>query len=236
MSRLVAMAAQDLRSQLRHGIVGAVALVSAVWIVLLRLVGSEIRDALLPVAVYTDVGVVGFLFVGGQVLIERRQRSLAVLGVSPLRPAEYIAAKVGTLTALAIAASAAVVVAADPGAWTRLPLIVLAVSLLSVPALLIGLIAAARVDDVTRYILTAQFFTAPAILPLLAYAGVFPDALAALVPSYMPLRVLADVTGAEDTALLLQLAGCAYTVAATWWFWRLARSATDRRLLREVPV
>lgn len=234
---LARMASLDLTLQWRSGVHLAAAVATVAWIAVLHVVGPEVRRSLLPIAVYVDAGVVGFVFVGGLVLIERRDGALAALGVSPLRGRTYVAARLATLTALALVASFGVVIGsgawADLGGGTMLVTSVVrrggalatAVVLLSVPALLAGLLAAARATDVTRYVLLSQFAVVPVILPVLAAVDVVPDGLAVLVPTDAALQLLRLAVGADVSSARVVL-GAVYGLVASF--------ALGRWVLRDV--
>lgn len=199
--RVVAAATRtDLLLQWRHGIVVAALAVAAVWVLVLRALPVDHRVALLPVVLYADAGVVGLTFVGGQVLIERRQRVLAALGTSPVTPGVYVAGKLTSLTALAVVASCLVVAGAGGVPVTAALLVVPPVVVLSVLCLVVGLLVAARVDDVTRFLLLVQLPLAPVLVPLLAAVGWVPWSVALVVPTTGPLAWLTAAVAPSGSA------------------------------------
>ena len=223
--------AHDLRLQTRHGILLAVTMITALWIVVVQWVPIENRATILALVIYCDAGVVGLMFVGGQVLIERRDRTLAALGTSPLSPWSYVAGKLTTLTLAAVVASSVLLLAAGGVPAVAALTASSAVILLSVIALSIGLLVAGRVDDVTRYVVMVQIPLIPALLPVLAQTGWLPWPVAHLVPTAGPLRLLtAATTGvAPDWTTV---AGTMYSAVVAVLLVRAAAHAADGALLR----
>ena len=103
--RAAAALKYDILFQLRHGFHYAYLFISAVYILILRTLPAEAKSLLLPVIVLTDPTVLGLFFIGGIVLLEKGQRTLESLFVTPLRILEYIGAKTVSLTVMALAVS-----------------------------------------------------------------------------------------------------------------------------------
>jgi fluoroquinolone transport system permease protein len=213
----------DLRLLLRHGVIAAVGVVTAVWAGLLAALPTGPAELLVAPALYLDAAIVGLLFVGGAVLIERRQGSLEALAVSTLEPTTYVASKVIALTALAIGATGVIAVAA------RVPLrpaeLLLGTALLSVPVLLVALGVAARASTITAYLFALQPATLPAVVPLLLIAGWMPRWLAWLGPTTGPYLLLdagtggPTLTGPEVAAAIVVPA----VTSVVLWRWTVTR-------------
>ena len=215
----------DLVTQRRSGILAAVAIVTVLWTAALLAAGDGVRDQLLVLAVYLDAGIVGFVFAGGQVLLERRDGTLRALGTSPMTARAYVTARLATLTALAVPASL-VLAAAAGRVDARAGALVAGVVLLSLPVLAASVVVAARVPEVTGFLLRAQLVVSPAALPVLGYLGWVPRPVAALVPTDagMALLEVAARTGPVDPWRLL--VGVPYALVAIVL---LARRAAERR-------
>ena len=217
----------DARLLLRHGVVASVAVVTAGWAGLFVALPAELARLLVAPALYLDAAIVGLMFVGGAVLIERRQGSLEALAVSPLRPGGYVASKVIALTVLAMVATVVIAAVATP--TLRPAPLLLGVLLLSVPVLLVALGVAARAGTITAYLFALQPATALAVIPLVMVAGWMPAWLAWLGPTTGPYRLLeagtggAALTGAEWAAAVL----VPVITSVLLWRWVLDRVATE---------
>lgn len=191
--QLVLLLRLDARLLLRHGVIGAVGVVTLVWAALMATLPAELADLLIAPALYLDAAIVGLLFIGGTVLIERRQGSLEALAVSVLAPTNYVASKVIALTTLAVGATGVITVVA--GVPLRPVELLLGTVLLSVPVLLVALGVAARASTITAYLFALQPATLPAVVPLVMIAGWIPGRLAWLGPTTGPYLLLDAGTG-----------------------------------------
>jgi fluoroquinolone transport system permease protein len=217
----------DLRLFVRHGVLAAVAVIAVVWAGLLIALPDEVVRVLVAPALYLDAAIVGLTFVGGAVLIERRQGSLEALAVSPLRPSGYVASKLMALTGLAVGASLVIAVVAAP---TLRPVeLVVGVVLLSVPVLLVALGIAARADTITAYLFALQPATLPALAPLAMTAGWIPPWLAWLGPTTGPYRLLVAGTGGIPMTATERVAAVVVPAVTSLllWGWVVRRVRTD---------
>ena len=189
MSRLAAAFRQDLRLQARYGFYYAGAFVTLVWIAILRPLPGELAANLLPVALFFDIAVVGFYFIAGQVFFEKLERTLHALVVSPLRFGEYLAAKLGTLTLLAMA-MAAVVALAILGPGPRVLALLPGVAYTSLLGLLLGFIAAAPFRSLTTFLIPSQVVALLMYAPMLHHMGWLKSPLFYLFPSQGALLLL----------------------------------------------
>lgn len=216
--QLILLLRLDVRLLLRHGVIGAVCVVTVVWAALLAALPAELVDLLVAPALYLDAAIVGLLFVGGMVLIERRQGSLEALAVSTLTPSSYVASKVIALTALAVGATGVIAVAA------RVPLrpveLLIGTVLLSVPVLLVALGVAARASTITAYLFGLQPATVPAVVPLVMIAGWMPRWLAWLGPTTGPYLLLDAGTGGVPLTGPGAAAAIVVPVATSVLLWR----------------
>lgn len=174
--------------------------------------------------VFMDPALIGLSFVGAIVLMEKAEGTIYALGVTPMQPATYVAAKTITLTLLAFASGLVVAyVAADEIDLLRL---LIALTLSSTFAVLVGLACVARVPSMNKLMITLLWVEVIFLLPLLAYFAVVPDALTplfALIPTYAIL--LAIELGLDPSPAPLWVELYAYGYLALWcvigWFWAL---------------
>src|SRR4051794_6262539 len=174
MNRLVATIRCDLRLQQRNGFYYATAFVVAVYALglgQLHASGAQINLArLLPAVMLNNLMITSFYFVGALVLLEKAEGTLAAQVVSPLRAGEYLAAKVITLTALALVYNIAVVALVVGSRFSPLALIA-GVSALAALMVMSGFVAVARYDSVNEYLLPSVPYAAGLMLPLASMFG-----------------------------------------------------------------
>lgn len=189
MSRLASAVKMDVLVQSRYGFYYAAAFVSIVWIVLLRALPDAALSLAVPLVVFTDLGIIGFYFVAGQIVFEKSERTLSAVIVTPLTLAEYIASKIVTLTLLAWVVSFVVAVASY-GFGFDIALFSLGVVFTSVIILLVGIIGIAPYRSISPFMLPSQFYFAVLFLPIISFIGWVESPLFYLFPTQGALLLL----------------------------------------------
>jgi fluoroquinolone transport system permease protein len=179
----------DCRLQRRYGFYFAAAFMAAVWMVVLRLMRPEVLPLAVPFIVFVDLAVVGFYFMAGALLFERSERTLQALLVSPLRFREYLVSKLLTLTLLAMTISLAVAMVGY-GPHFNLFLFLAGVALTSLLTLLVGLIAVAPYDSISRFLIPAQLYVLILYAPLVHFFGWWTSPVIYLIPTQGSLLML----------------------------------------------
>jgi fluoroquinolone transport system permease protein len=192
MKRLLATIRCDLRMQQRNGFYYASAFVAAVYALglgQLHASGARLNLAwLLPAVVLNNLMITSFYFIGALVLLEKTEGTLTAQVVSPLRQGEYIAAKVITLTALALVYNLiviALVVGSQFGALALIGGIGIAAALM----VMAGFVAVARYESVNEFLLPSLPYAAGLMLPL-AYMFGWDSPLLYLHPLQGPMLLL----------------------------------------------
>lgn len=182
MKRLVSAVRLDLRLQLRYGFYYAAAFSALVWIGVLLWIPERFIDAAEPYVLFGDLAIVGFFFVAGAVFFEKGERTLFALLATPLRFGEYLASKLATLTALAVAVSLVVVVATH-GLRFGWVLVVLGVVLCSLVMLLAGFVSATPFSSLSEWLIPSTAVIAVLNLPLIHYSGLWESPIFYLIPT-----------------------------------------------------
>jgi len=219
--RAAACIKNDIRLQFRSRFYYIYFVVTIIYIVILLLISESARNMLLPVIILTDPAVVGFLFIGGIVLLEKEDKTMQALFVTPLQIREYILAKVVSLTLLAIAATLIIAVAAT-GLSFNIALLILGISLTSFFFTLIGFVAVSRFNALSDYVVFAGFgVTMVLLLPLLEYFGLFTTPVFYAFPTKASLLLLQGVFKSQDLSTVDLLYGIlslvVWTVLAYFW-------------------
>jgi fluoroquinolone transport system permease protein len=181
MRRLAATMRLDARLQARNGFYYAAAFVAGVIILAASFVPDAYLAWVLPAIVFENMIVGTFYFMGGLVLLEKREGTLEAQVVTPLRAWEFLASKTITLTALALAENLAIVTLAYGAEWNVVAMtagILVAAPLFS----LAGFVFVARYDSINEYLMPSVLVTTVLTLPILSYAGVLDGAWLALHP------------------------------------------------------
>jgi fluoroquinolone transport system permease protein len=104
------MVTWDARLQTRYGFYAVYAVLTAMYVVGLRAMGTELRTDAAVLLIVTDPTVLGFYFIAAMVLFEKEEGVLDALVASPLGDRGYLASKVATLSLLATVTSTVVAV------------------------------------------------------------------------------------------------------------------------------
>lgn len=171
--RLWATMVCDVRLQTRHGFYYAAAVLLLFNIAILTQLPRETVAWLLPPLLLINLLINSFYFVGGLLLLEKAEGTLAVQIITPLRPIEYLLAKVLTLLALSLAENGLLIglVWGLNGAMVWLLLGVIAAASLFTCA---GLIVAVRYAGINEYLMPSLLYTTLLTAPIFPYAGVGP--------------------------------------------------------------
>lgn len=103
MRRLLSTARCDLELQARNGLYAATAFVLLIVLAGLASLPAAGLARLLPAVALNTLGVTAFYFSAALALLERAEGSATARLVTPLRPAEYLAARAGSLALLGVA-------------------------------------------------------------------------------------------------------------------------------------
>lgn len=176
MNRLLAAAALEARLQAGYGIAAVAAALGAVWTLTLVALPAGAADEVAAHLLFLDTAGFGALFGAFLLLFERVEGSRWALEASPLRPAEGAAARIATLTALALLIALPMAVAAlrdrPADLVAALPPVLGGVALTSALLTAACLAAGARSPDLPRFLLVLPPVVAPLVLvPLVHVFG-----------------------------------------------------------------
>jgi fluoroquinolone transport system permease protein len=188
-ARTLAALRRDLRLQWRQGLWLAYALVCLAYVLVLQLFGPGLRELLTTLVVFSDPSVLGFFFIGGLMLLERSEGTLHGGFASPMRVEEWMLAKLGSLTLLALAAGFAIALPLCASCLRPLWLLT-AIAATSTCFVLVGIVAGTRFTTVNRYLLGGGLLSMPLLLPMLAPLGILDTPAFGLLPSGASLELL----------------------------------------------
>ncbi len=172
----------DVLLQVRYYFYHAYALLAAFYIFLLYVMPASIKPFAALLIIFSDPSVLGFAFLGGLVLFEKRQGTLEAMTVTPLRIRDYLISKVVSLTALALVTSLVIVVAGF-GTAVNWPILAAGVVLTSIIYVLIGVVAVVRFRTLNEYFLSALIYLAVLEVPLLGLFGIWEHPVFYLFPA-----------------------------------------------------
>ena len=147
----------DVMFQFRYGFYYAYLFVTVLYILLLRSLPEETRRILATILVFSDTSILGFFFIGGMVLLEKGQKTLESLFVTPLRIWDYLISKIISLTLLALLTSFAIMIFSFGASFNPIPLLI-GVTFSSAFFTLLGLLASSRIKTLNGYLLISPLY------------------------------------------------------------------------------
>ncbi len=189
MSSVLATAVRmDFHLQRRYGFWYATAFVVLLWIGVLQLVPDSLIGPAMPYLLMADLEFMLF-FIAGALFFEKGERTVFALLTTPLRFGHYLAAKLLTMSALALL-TCVVVALVDYGPGIDPLPFVAGVVLMALLMLLAGFVTAPLFPSISEWILPSTLVLAVANAPLVGYSGLYPHPAFALVPTDGPLLLL----------------------------------------------
>ncbi len=187
---LFSLSLYNVKLQFRHGFYYAYLFVCVVYIILLRLLGPDLRELLTPVLIFSDPSMLGIFFVGGIVFLERDDNTLQSLFVTPMRAGDYCITKAMSLGFLALLSGLVLAVAGKGGVAFDWPSLIAGTVFTSFLFTFMGLGYSVKTDSVIDYIMTVLPVVIAAALPFLRYFGVVDSYLFYLLPTQASLTLL----------------------------------------------
>jgi fluoroquinolone transport system permease protein len=229
-SRLTATLRLDAQLQARNNVYLIIAVAALGLAFALRaLFTPEQLHFFMPLVALSGVSLTTYFLVGVLLLLERAEGTLDVVLVSPLRPGEYLASKLLTLTTLALVESVLLVGIAYGLGFSFLWL-ALGVMLRAGLVAAAGVAVVVRYRSITRFLFPGVLLTLAFDLPVLWYLELWPTPLFYLWPT-LPSLLLAKAAFLPVEPLQLVYA-CVYGLLAAGaaMFW--ASRALDRFVVR----
>ncbi len=208
----------DVLFQVRHGFYTAYALLTLIYIGILLNLPALSGEWATVLLIFSDTSVLGYFFIGGIILMERRQGTLDTFFVTPLRPWEYLWSKVLSLTGISILVSGIILLATagvPPGAlW-----FITGVLLSAVLFILLGLAVAVRSSTVNEYFFRGIAYYIVFLVPLVHYFGLVEHPLFQLLPTLEILYLLETVFRPHSPGQLWAATGILIVWCVIAWLW-----------------
>jgi fluoroquinolone transport system permease protein len=223
----------DIRLQLRNGFYAASVFVTVVWAAVFSQLPRFDASGVWAGMVAGNLFITTFYFIGGLVLLERDEGSLAARSVTPLKPSEYLASKVLTLSALAAAENTVLTLLLAGLGFLRfgtgLIFLILGIVLLSVILCLAGFAVIVRYRSINEFLMPSMLYVLALGLPLIEYFGLWRSPLFLLHPVQAALVLMRAAWEPLSTGQAVY--GLLYPAAAVFVFAVLARRAYRRLVL-----
>lgn len=190
--RLKNLCLLDMRFQAKYGFYFLYAVLTVIYITVLFAIPENWREKAAAILIFSDPASMGLFFMGAIVLLEKSQHTPCALAVSPVRALEYVAAKVGSLSAISLIVA---VVLASAAGVDNLHIVLSGTLISSVMFTLSGIVIATKIASLNQFILWTVpveiICFVPAILHLFhmtpAWCGYYPiNACMDMVSGHFP--------------------------------------------------
>lgn len=169
----------DMRFQAKYGFYFLYAILTAIYSIALFAVPESWKEKTAAILIFSDPASMGLFFMGAIILLEKNQHTPCAFAVSPVRPIEYIIAKVGSLSAISLVVAAILALVAGVN---DLHIVLLGTTISSTIFTLLAITIATQIISLNQFILWTipieLVCFAPAILHLFkitpAWLGYYP--------------------------------------------------------------
>ena len=179
----------DLAFQTKQGFLIVYLAVAVLYVIILSQLPDSILKYAVPIVVFSDPSILGLIFIGGILMLEKEQGVTGYLAVTPLKFYEYLASKIVSLGLLSLAISLAVSLAAYSASVNYL-IVCASILLVSAFFTLMGYIVAEKCSSVNQFIMRAVPYIALAVIPCFSLIGFKFAELFYVIPSVAALKLL----------------------------------------------
>lgn len=148
--RLGSLLLGDIRFQTKYGFYFLYAVLTVIYAVALFAIPESWKDKTVAILIFSDPASMGLFFMGAIVLLEKSQHTTCAFAVSPVRPMEYIIAKVSSLSAISLVVAAILALAAGV---SNLHIVLLGTVISSAIFTFLGIIIATKIISLNQFIL-----------------------------------------------------------------------------------
>lgn len=164
--RLINLITGDIKFQFKYGFYFIYVAISVIYVCILSMLEEAIRAKAGSILVFSDPAAMGMFFMGAIVLLEKSQRVLESIAVSPVSASEYIVSKIISIGFISTIVGG---VLSYASAMKNLPVVLLGVFLASAIFTMCGLIVGAKVKSLNQYLIATIPFEIIGFLPPIAF-------------------------------------------------------------------
>ena len=185
----------DMRFQARYGFYFLYAVLTVIYIIILFALPESWEEKAAAILIFSDPASMGLFFMGAIVLLEKNQHTTCALAVSPVHAAEYVIAKVSSLSAISLVVAA--ILALSTGS-DHLHIVLFGTLISSVIFTLLGIIVATKIAGLNQFILWTVPIEAVCFVPAILH-------LFKITPAwcrYYPVNVCMDMVSGHSSSVI----------------------------------
>lgn len=173
--RIGSLIMTNIKFQMKYGFYFLYAVFTVLYLFVLSLVPSDMSEITVELLIFSDPAVMGLFFMGAIVLLERNQRVIESLAVSPVCFEEYLIGKVVSIGIISIAVSGILLAGAARHGTNEMSIIEIGARILAVFGAstffsLLGVLAAFYSESLMQFVMytipVELVFSAPGILQI----------------------------------------------------------------------
>lgn len=164
--RVIHVIKGDIQFQWKYGFYLLYFIMVVLYLSFLSLLSGNAKEMVAALCVYSDPAAMGMFFMGAIVLLEKSQRVLDSLAVSPMKPGEYIAGKV---VSIALISELVGLVIMTQGKTENTFLTIVGILAGSLLFSFCGIIVGTKINTINQYIVGTLPFELLGFVPVIAY-------------------------------------------------------------------
>ncbi|WP_312813546.1 ABC transporter permease [Sedimentibacter sp.] len=195
--RLINLIYGDIKFQFKYGFYFIYAIFTIMYISIILFLPLEWKEKAAAVLIFSDPSAMGLFFMGAIVLLEKSERVLSTIAVSPVRADEYIISKVVSLGIISAISGASIALSADA---QNMLIVITGVIAGSALFTLIGLIVAVNINSLNQFVTAAVPIEIIIFTPPILYLLGYDNKLMLLHPGCITISM---ISGSSDYILFL---------------------------------
>ena len=202
----------DMIFQWKYGFYALYFLMIIIYLVVFSFFKGDIKDTIVSICVYTDPAAMGMFFMGALILLEKSQRIINSIAVSPVTAEEYI---LGKLISIGIISEIVGIVLMIQRSPVNYFLCAVGIFAGSVIFSLCGIIVGAKIQSLNQYIIWTLPFEIVGFVPVILYriGFLWDNRLMLLHPGCAVMQLL---EGNTDMVLISVISILVWSVILFW--------------------
>ena len=164
--RKLTLTISDMKFQYKYGFYYLYTFLSVLYICIVQIMAKDFKDITAQLLVFTDPATIGIFFTGAIVLLEKSQRILPSLIVSPIKFSDYLFGKVMSFAFISVISAIAILFFSPSGIGV---VSIITIALGSLFFSVLGMIAALNSRSMNEYLMLSTIFEIIFCLPGVLY-------------------------------------------------------------------
>ena len=202
----------DMTFQWKYGFYALYFLMIIIYLVVFSFFKGDVKDTIVSICVYSDPAAMGMFFMGALILLEKSQRIINSIAVSPVTAEEYI---LGKLISIGIISEIVGIVLMIQRSPVNYFLCAVGIFAGSVIFSLCGIIVGAKIQSLNQYIIWTLPFEIVGFVPVILYriGFLWDNRLMLLHPGCAVMQL---IEGNKDMALISVISILVWSVILFW--------------------